>query len=442
MVPGTACRFLLQCARENSTIKVYALFAKEVFSVSETTGSGQQPRLKVISREEHARRKREKRKKRIAFVVACVAIILIVVLVTVLAVKGIKKISEKKNRAHTYTCTAVQLEQVPEGSVVVNTGERIFVVGEGDIMCASSAGEVLWREKLGGDGYKVVALKDGLAVYAEGGNTIWRYADSGLVWRRSTDAPISNFVIGEESGVAIVCTEPDDSKSMIEVFKTKDSKTATETVLEKKYTSNYVLSMAVSPNGKTIAVGEIAEIDSAATTKISVIDVSTGRSFFSRVFENEVCPYAAFVGDDRLVVAGQRNIYIVENLKKNSAQSARMNTLRTMGDTSETVLAIVSADGKLVTATGNGEGRSEVRIYDLAGGSEKSFTSGRSVKALRSAGSGFFAVITQSDFLVYGYDGNLAASCEEKIDVNSVTSNGKGCFALSGNYGVTLLTFA
>ena len=170
-------------------------------------------------------------------------------------------------------------------------------------------------------------------------------------------------------------------------------------------------------------------------------DISTGRSYFSKIIENDTVPYVAFVSENVLAAAGGKNVYVVENLNKNTAQAARFRELISVGDTGEKVLSVLATGGREIAAIGNGEGKTTVSIYDPATGKTDSFVVSAAVKGLAPCSDGFFAVYTAESFGVYDFNGTLAASCEEKISVEKLTSGAGGSFVITGSTGITLIDF-
>ncbi|MBR5059896.1 MAG: hypothetical protein IKX06_03895 [Clostridia bacterium] len=399
--------------------------------------------LKVITREElRARREKElkrRKKMRVVFVVVCALILALIVFLFVLAVKGIKKLVSGSG-ARSHSCAAWQLEYGGDGKIAY-TGGRIYILGEDNIMCAAESGEMLWSLDSGYKDGVILPLSDGVIVYGKGDKTIARYGDSGTVWQKTVDSPISSISLCEKAGEAVVRLASESGGNTLSVLKIKDEKTIDEAVLEKKYTSNYVMGAVVSPGGKSLAVSEFTEVDGKAATKITVADISTGRSYFSKIIENETVPYLSFVSENVLTAAGGKNVYVIENLNKNTAQAVRFRELISVGDTGEKVLTALAAGGRVVAAVGNGEGKTTVSIYDAAAGKTDSFVVSEAVKGLAPCGEDFFAVYTRDSFGVYDFSGTLAASCEEKINVENVAAGADGSFVISGSTGITIINF-
>ncbi len=403
-------------------------------------GSGKADNRRIVTAKEMERRLRAANRKkfflRAAFLLACAAVIAGIVFLTVTLVNVIKN-RVKSADSDRYYCSAYQLENVGNGEVV-STGEDIFVLRDGVLSCVKNTGATLWNETLGESGIRMLPYKNGIAVYAVGGKYLRCFTEAGLAWERIEEEPISFAVLNPESSNALLCTEPEGSSSRIVYFSTKNAKAASETLLEKNYSSNHVIGAAISPGGKSIAVTEISDGGEAAATRVSVIDVSSGRSFFSKVVEEEVCPYCTFAGETRLVCAGRKNVYLVDKIDKNNARSARFSSLMSLGDTGSDVLCLLAVDTKIAVSYG-GDGRSDIRIFDLGNGSERSFTVPRNVKEFLKCGSDVFVCCTQADFMVYDFEGNKLSVCEEKLDIETVNGDENGHFVLNGIYGTVIV---
>lgn len=399
--------------------------------------------LKVITREElRARREKElkrRKKMRVVFVAVCALILALIVFLVVLAVKGIKKLVSGAGSARSHSCAAWQLDYGGGGEIAY-TGGRIYILGEDSVICAAESGETLWSLDSGLKNGVILPLSNGIVAYEKGGRTIAGYGDSGMVWQKTTENDVLAVSLNEKAGEAVVRLASDGG-STVAVYKIKDEKSVGEAVLEKKYTSNYVMGAVVSPGGKSLAVSELTEVDGKAATKLTVADISTGRSYFSKIIENDTAPFVAFVSENVLAAAGGKNVYVVENLNKNTAQAVRFKELISVGDTGEKVLAVLAAGGREIAAVGNGEGKTTVSIYDASAGRTESFVVSAAVKGLAPCGDGFFAVYTADSFGVYDFSGTLAASCEETINVENVTSGADGAFVITGSTGTMLIDF-
>ncbi|MBP5312087.1 MAG: hypothetical protein J6112_04555 [Clostridia bacterium] len=409
--------------------------------MAETETRGGEKRKIVTNKERERRLKAAKRKKlilRIVFIIASVLILAALVFLTVTLVKAIKKLADGSSGASKYYCSTYQLENAGDADVVT-IGETFFILRDSTLMCAADSGSLLWTEELGEGNFKIEAFGDGAVVYAVRGTGVMCFDQSGLKWEKREDAPIAFVVLGNESGTCLICTEPEDCSSRIVYFETKSQKTVSEMLLEKKYTSNHVISAAISPGGKSIAVAEIAESGETAATRLSVIDVLSGKSFFSKMIENEICPFCAFAGDTNLVSAGRKNVYVVEKIDRNNARSARFSTLLALGDAGNDVECALTVKKHLMVSVGNGDGKSDVKIYDLENGGERSLSVPRNVKGFLPCGNDAFVCYTQSDFTVHDFEGNKLSSCEEKLDIDYISADGNLHFALRGIYGTILV---
>ncbi len=404
---------------------------------------GTETRRIVTNTERQRRLKAARRKKmflRTVIVLVAFVIVAGIAALTVTLVKAIKRMSSSSRGADKYYCSVFQLENA-EGCEVVCTEDEMFIFRDGVLTCADGSGVTLWTEELGSGDYNLVSYGGGVAVYAVGGNEIRCFNESGLLWERTGLEPISFAVFGENASRCLVCTEPEDCLSRIVLFSTKNSKTAEETLLEKKFRENYLISAAVSPSGKSIAVVEmkISDTGEDAATRVVAYDAATGQTLVSKLFENEICPYISFAGETGLVAAGRKNVHLFEKLSKNNVGSVKESKLVSIGDGASDVIAAATIGKKIVTAVGTADGKSDVKVFDTETGTAKSFPVPRAVKGFMDCGSEVFVCFTQTDFLVYDFEGNEVSSCEEKIDIERVKAGSRGFFAVSGIYGTAVV---
>ncbi len=417
--------------------------AKGKTNVADGVQRGNETRRIVTNKERQRRLKAVKRKKmflRTVFVLLGLAIVAGIAALTVTLVKAVKRMSSSSRGADKYYCSVFQLENAEDGNVVC-TEDEIFIFRSGVLTCADAAGVTLWTEDFGEGIYELEAFNGGVVVYAIGGKEIRCFSGSGLLWERTGLEPISFVVLGENASRCLVCTEPEDCLSKIVLFSTKNSKTAEETLLEKKFRENHLLSAAISPAGKSIAVVELRISDTGedAATRVIAYNVATGQTLVSKLFENEVCPYCSFAGETSLVAAGRKNVHLFEKLSKNNVGNVKYSKIVSIGDAGNDVIAVTTIDKKVVAAVGTADGKSDVKVYDADAGTTRSFPVPRAVKGFLGCGGDVFVCFTQTDFLVYDFDGNEVSSCEEKIDIDRVKAGSRGFFAVSGDYGTSII---
>lgn len=411
--------------------------------VAENEPRGNEAR-KIVTNKERQRRLRAVRRKKLilrtVFVLLGVVILVALIALTVTLVKAIKRIASGSRSTDKYYCSTYQLENSGGGDVVSNDS-AIYILRGGVLTCAQTTGVTLWNENLGSGDFKLLPYKNGIVVYAVGGDYVRCFDEDGLSWERTDTGPVSFVTLNPEASSCIICTEESDRVSKIVYFSTKTAKSAKETLLEKPLRERYVLSAAISPAGKSIAVVELKTSDNGenAATLISVYDVSSGKGFYSNLIENEICPYCSFAGETSLVAAGRRNVYLFEKINKNDTKTVRISQLLSVGDTGDDVLCAMVTKKYVAVAVGRGDGRSSVKIFELGTGEERSFSVPRAVKGLFTCGDKAFVCITQDDFMVYDYEGNKVSACGEKIDIERIISDGSGHFAINGVYGTAII---
>lgn len=397
---------------------------------------------RVVSKEERERRiKAARRKKitlRVVFMLIAIAIIIVVISLFISLGKAVKKLTDGSSGASKYSCATFQLRNAGSGEIISN-GNNIFIYNDGTLSCVRSTGALVWSERIGGTDVRVEAYQSGIVVYEVLGNVIRCFDDTGLLWERTEEAPVRLVELNPSSSNAIICTEPEDCLSKVIYISTKTKQSVAEPLLEKKYTFNYVISAAISPGGKDIAIAELADSADAASTRVSVIDVSSGRSFFSRLLENEVCPYCAFAGESNLAIAGRKNAYIVEKIDTTNARAARFSSLVTLGDSDREVISMITAKNNVALAIGDGDGKSDITVFEVGSGSGRTVSVPRTIKGFMSCLDGTFAVYTQNDFMVFDFEGNKLAICDDKLDIQYISNGGGGHYVTNGENGTIVV---
>jgi len=416
----------------------------------------EQKKKHVVTKQELERRIKERKKKiiigRTVFITACLLVIAILVAAIVGVGSLIGFLLTGKSTTTLYSVSTknliddAELASLQEDSCVYTTDSMGFSIKNGQITCFSLSTRQYykWNDYIPGENEIIVtAFGQGVLVYRTGESSLYAYGQNGLLWVREFNGGIYNLTSNITAKKICVLVDDDEMASLIYVISVENSDKAKDDVLVKKYSTNFAITAKLTDTGAVMAVNELLEVDNSINSKLSLVDVSTGKVFYSNTFLDDVCPYLTFIGTTNVAVASAKSVYVLENLKGTSVSSAKLKTLVSLGDSENEVLAIASSKKCLAVATGNGEDSSNVRIYDYTEKSNVLFSTENSVQGIVNAvEENSFVVYTRTDILLFDSTGSLIGSSNDKVDIERVFGEKNKTLTIIGNYGISLVTFA
>jgi len=410
-------------------------------------------KIQIGSKEFEKRVKEMKKKqlgKRVVFVGVVILILLIVFLIIFGIVSLIKSIIRNRQDAD-YGADTTELvgPYIENADSVYYSDDLFFTAGNSSIQCLTRKGTPLWEYCFNGEKVSCVAENGKALVYAIGGNELLYFGKTGPIWKLPVDGEINYACINEKTKTGVCCYNTNSDKAAVCVFDYSKSKADSDVLLDndipspeelllKTYKTGYVISAALSPDGKTLAIGELSQSNSVAATKLSLITIKTGKNFFTKVFEKEVCPYISFCGNSRVIAASNKNVYSVEIVT--SGASSKVNKVCSFEGENSAVLGVAIASEKLAVVGGNEAGTALLYIYDLAKGSQKVVTDHLDARGVVAAGD-YFAMYTDGYVHLVDTSGKVVGTSAKFAVVEEVFSSNTLNLVVKDATNISVLEF-
>lgn len=389
-----------------------------------------------------AAKRKELFRQRVIFVAICFVAIIAVALIVFGFVKLFQNIGKHTGDIR-YNTSSVDVKVSDDTEDVYYADELLFIVAESRISCSLDSGSVLWEKKLPGTGkIKSRCVGNYLLAYRFGGSDIAFYGNEGEIFTQTLDGVIDFAAVNENSQKCVVCARKENGSSVVYVFGFKEEheegETPVEELLKKTYISSLIVSAAVSDDGKTLAIGELSEMKSVAATKLSLAQIENGKTYFTKIFDNEVLPFLCF-DEKNLVAAGGRHVYIVETTKSSSS-GQKISTLCEFTGEHNAIISVAVAKGYVAVVGGNESGTTKTHIYKIEDGSERIAQISENPKGVISCGE-FFGVYTLSDVKLVGNDGKILGNSEQFAEISKVLGSKTLSLTVKDAVGYTIVRF-
>lgn len=398
---------------------------------------------KVIPRGEMDRRRNNKQLQRRRLIILCAVIVAVILLIVFFAAGGYEKLLDmlgiKRDISVTPTLTRVECEIRGE-PVVSGTGDTVILYDEQGVTGYSSDGKWIWNEPCSLASPVVSYCGDKVVYTDAGGTAAYAFGTNGLVWRKNIDNPIRS-VFGNDKYICMIHDE-NDYLSALTVFE-YDSKTASLTELfTKKFGSHYMVTGAVSPDGKQMAVSGVYSDGGSAAGIISFIRMSDGEIFSSESTEDGVYVKLFYTESGKLFAANSDSVRLIYHSLTASSRDDMNSEIWSRDNGQEMLTAAVPAgEDKFMTASGiEGSGKNRIRGYGDNGKERVNFEITGNIISMHSMGD---AVLMYTDKYVYLYNENglLIGQQEAGFAISSAVCVGNRLTAVYGEGNLILVSF-
>jgi hypothetical protein len=296
-----------------------------------------------------------------------------VALVVSLAVLGtglvsglMKKAGVKVDVSYLAKTRAVQYN-FQAATEIFAAGDSVYVYNPGQLVCYNKDAVTMWREDLEGLAAPTFSvMADGIIVYDAGGNSVQAYNESGIIWEKRIAGTVKNIYYNDENGIGAVLYEDGTYRSSLLVFKADGGKI--KDLFTKNYASQYLLSCAVSDNGRSLALSGVSAESGSITGIISLIDIDGGDSYYTKYTEGYALPYVGFVSESTLCAAGPEQLAYIKNDMTVDASDENAFRIIKEGSGSVELISVASEEtGICVSVFGSGDGGCDVLVCDSEG---------------------------------------------------------------------------
>ncbi len=412
-------------------------------------------RLKTeISEEEFKKRVAAKRKelykKRAIFIAVCLLVLALAAALVFAIISVIKDIDGKRNDSG-FESTSSTLQGIDRNLTerIHYAGDVIYLVTGGKLEARLGDGMLLWEKEIPGEGDVMCTVSGGNVIwYRIGGNTLSIGNKTGETLVTSVEGEIDFAAVNMKNEKGVICYKKGADKATVRAFAfdeksmkqaEPDAVDKTAVLFEKSFTSDYVISASVSADGKSVAIGELSENGSTASTKLSLVSVDTGKTFFTKVFDNEICPFLQFSADNVLVIAGNRSVYTLTTDRGASSGTKVKQICEYAGENNE-VVSVAVITGRLAVISGNSAGDTDLTVYDLKNGAIRGENDGLMPRGVLPCGD-CFAIYTDGVVRIIGKECEILGSSETFEGIRAVYGSDSLAMTVEDSAGYAALWF-
>ena len=401
---------------------------------------------KIISREEFERRLEEKRKtgkkRRIIFFSSVICFAVLVVLLIVWGTGGfsslLKKAGANVQLKYTAYISEVQYSGSSDARVTYADG-CLFVVDGALITCHNMSGTFLWDYNFE-DAVSPAFIPYENCVLAYGSNFICAFGKSGVIWEKRIDGTVDGVFLNESAGMSAVVYKNDLYKSAVKVLSV--AKGEPKEIFTKNYASQYIISAALSDDGKSLALSGVSADDGAVKGIISLINTADGESYYAKYIEETVVPYVRFIDNESLAAAGPDELLCIKNEKKVKDPSSPDDVISvSKGDGASKLLCVgISGAGMCAAVFGSGDSSSTAVICNSSGEAVKSVSFENSVKSMDSSDD-CFAMVTDTELVLVDTGGTVVGRCSDFTGIAEARIIDKNHVLVTHGNGVAVVEF-
>lgn len=181
--------------------------------------------------------------------------------------------------------------------------DGLSVAGDGEIKLFTSTGRVTMTEGSEFTNPKICSSDSTVLIYDQGRRTFKVYNSFVSIYSETLDYPISSADMAPDGSFCIV-TKSDSYGSVVRIY---DNKQRLEAEF---YRNDYIISVAMSQNGKTLAVVSLDSAEGRSIATLTVLERGKTKTK-SSVEIPDFLPYVAkFTANDRVAIIGSDSAYV------------------------------------------------------------------------------------------------------------------------------------
>lgn len=191
--------------------------------------------------------------------------------------------------------------------------DGLSVAGDGEIKLFTSTGRATMIQGSEFTNPKICASDSTVLIYDQGRRTFKVYNSFVSIYSETLDYPISSAHMAPDGSFCIV-TKSDSYGSVVRVYDNKQR-------LESEFHRNdYIISVAMSQNGKTLAVVSLDSAEGKSIATLTVLERGKSKTKSSAEITDFLPYIATFTDNDRVAIIGSDSAYVY-NLNGNCQSS-------------------------------------------------------------------------------------------------------------------------
>lgn len=240
-------------------------------------------------------------------------------------------------------------------------GENLAVIGTGNAALYHPSGECLFRADTGG----VTAVDTSgkyMAVYVPGEKSVSFYHSFAKVHVQTYEASVGMAVVAENGTYAVSVTE--GSGSSVYVY---DSRF--RSLYDWNLQNAVIFDMAISSDGKTIAVLTLSFSSGSYYTELTVKNIRTGKTVACEKFDGKKPVYVEFFSDGGFFAALDDELFFYRSSGAKASQVSMTDADSSRYSIDDDAVAVLVSSYRAVVYSSRGDMISEVmldgRIFDM-----------------------------------------------------------------------------
>ena len=371
-------------------------------------------KTKVIDNSEMNKRRETKQNRKTHILLICIGVALAVFLVVFFAVGGYEKILDflgiERDVSVTPTVTYVEAE-IKGNILLAGKNCTTIVYDEQGVTGYGTDGKWKWHEMCSVSNPAFSDCGEFAVVADVGGTAAYAFDKNGIVWKYGSGNVIKS-VFGKGKFICII-HEENEYLSAATIYE-YDSKTSSlKELFTRKFSTHYMLTGAISNNGKQMVLSGVFSDGGVASGIISFIKMADGEIFSGEVTENNTYVKTFYASDDSVFAVNSDSVRVFYKEMSVSSGKDRENVLWNRNSKKDSVVkASLLNDKYILIAIGNENAdKSTVKAFDTSGKESLNLEIEGNIIGMDSEGETFM-VYTDSHAYLYNSKGLLIGKVE------------------------------
>ncbi|MFR1517398.1 MAG: DUF5711 family protein [Clostridia bacterium] len=398
----------------------------------------------VIPHGEMEKRRAEQKKRQKRFLLLAAAAVAAILLIVFFVKGGYEKILDflgiERNISVTPTITEVECELKGE-PVIGGIGGTTIIYDEQGVTGYDAKGKWKWNEACRMEN-PVVSYGDDCVIFTDvGGTVIFAFNENGIVWRYGSENKVK-ATFGGASGYICVIHEEKEYLSAVTVFEHQKKSSELKELFTRKFGSHYMLTGAVSADGKQIAVSGVYSKGGDAAGIVSFLRMSDGEIFSNEIVDEGAYVKTFYADDGKIFAVNSDSIRILYHSLTASTKGDLNKEIWNRGNGQELLTGAVLINGKYCVAS-FGSASSEktvIKGYDTDGKERLNFEVSGNIIGMHSAGDALL-LYTNKYIYMYNEKGLLIGKQEAGFEIKSAACTDSRHAAVYGEGKVLSVSF-
>lgn len=291
------------------------------------------------------------------------------------------------------------------------------------------SGKWIWNEACSVKNPMICKGDDYILIADLGGTAIYTFNKDGAFWKYGIkNNIISVFCKGDYVGVI---HEEDEYLSAVTLLHYDKNIKGMKEDFTRKISNHYMLTGAISPDYKQIALSGVYSEGGDACGIISFIKMSNGETFANEVIEDSVYVKLSYSNNNTVFASNSDSIYMVKKeLSVSSANDKSLECWNRNNNKGHVIDTEMLSDGSLIAAiVGDSPEKSSVKKYDKEGKESMSIEINGKIIGMDSKKENFL-VYTNTHVFLYNSKGQLIFSQEAGFEIVDAIYYGEKCVAI------------